>query len=139
MQFARDACPLSNARLQGQSELPVQLPDAKLVGRPQQRWKNGRAKRAKPQGVPPRGQYTDVKRNPLLVPDSIIIGGLDVKRVVAVVKVGIGGQTTRGVGVLPVLIEPIEFIGVTVFLWGGEVQRRKLKPKNRLIVAESHV
>ena len=37
MKFARDACALSDARLQRHVELMVQLPQPQLVGRPQQR------------------------------------------------------------------------------------------------------
>ena len=37
VKLARDACALADARIQRQVELTMQLPDAQLVGRPQQR------------------------------------------------------------------------------------------------------
>ena len=71
-----------------------------------------------------------MKRDSLLIPDSIIIRSLDTKRIVAGVKVGIRGKTARGIRVLPVSIEVIEFIGIAVFLRGGEVQRRELEAED---------
>ena len=73
MQFARDACSLSNARLQGQGELPVQLPDAKLVGRPQQRQKEKAAQHAEPVRIPPGGRDEDGQRHPFFVPYAVAV------------------------------------------------------------------
>ena len=80
-----------------------------------------------------------MERNPLLIPDPVIIGRVYAKGVAARVKIRIRRQTALGVGVLPLLIEPFEFVGVTVFLWGSEVQscKLKVKVKDRLVVAES--
>src|SRR5208337_473517 len=117
--------------------LPQQFSHPELIKSPEQCQESSRAEGAEPPGVPPRWQYPDMKRNPLLIPDSIIIGGLDAKRIVAGVEMRVRGKTTRGIGVLPVPIKPIEFIGVPVFLWGGEIQCRELEAKDRLTVAES--
>ena len=114
-----------------------QLPHPQFIYSPNHRQKCCNACHPKPVRFPPWRKNRKVKRNPLLIPNSIIIGGLDAKRIVAGVKMGIGGKTTRGIGVLPVSIELFQFIGIPVFLWGGVVQRRELEAKDRLVVAES--
>ena len=48
MELARNACALADARLDGHVEFPMQLPDAQLVGRPEQCQNTCRAEGAEP-------------------------------------------------------------------------------------------
>ncbi len=58
----------------------------------------------------------------LLVPDPVAIGSFDLKHVHARPQVGVSGRPPAGVGVIPLVLEVLEHIGVAVLVGGGEVK-----------------
>ena len=73
MQVPRDPCALAHARLQRHLELMMQLPDAQLVRRPEQRQKEARAESAKPIRLVIRRNDEEIQLGGAFVPDAVAI------------------------------------------------------------------
>ena len=137
MQLARDSRALVQPRLAGHVEFVLQLPDTELVGRPQQRQKNGRAKGAKPVGLPPGGRDENGQRHPFFIPYAIAVRSLHAKNIFTGIQIGVSSQALLAAHLVPARVKALELISITVLLGIRVAQRREFKGEDIVPVGES--
>lgn len=65
-------------------------------------------------------------RGPLLVPNPIVIGAFHAEDIITGRQIGIIDATLR-TSVDPILIQPLQHIGILVLLWNGVIQGREFE------------
>src|SRR5258708_10626555 len=73
VQFPGDSCAFIYARFQPNRELPLHLPNPKLIDGQQQKHKCGRADRSEPNRLVVCGKDGKIQRGSGLVPDAVVI------------------------------------------------------------------
>ena len=98
--------------------------------------KSGGVEKHSPTGSPPGWQHSNTKPRRLLIPHSVAIGCLHQKSVVPCRQVGVVRQSLRGIAVIPVGVESVQFPGEVVLFRTGEVQSRELYTDNIVAVSK---
>src|SRR5476649_1606039 len=109
---------------------------AHVIGRVGRAAGQQRGQAAEPPGFPERRLDGDVDGRRVVVPDAVLVGGLDAEHVVARIEVGVGGVALGGVGDDPVAVETLQLVGEAVALRRGVVQRREFEGEHRIRFAQ---
>src|SRR5258708_466606 len=109
VKFARDTCPLIDARFQPDRELPMQLLNTEPIHTPQQKQKTGRTGRTEPCRLVVSRKDGEIQRGSGLVPDAVVIACSHAEVVTAGTEIAIKGLAPRP-RFLPAGIVPLKHV-----------------------------
>jgi len=122
VQLARDARPLTHARIERHVELAAQVSYAQEVKRPQQCHERQHTERAEPVRLPVRGCDGEIERRAFLVPDAAVVARDDAEAVGAGIEIGVERLPTIA-RVLPVGIAAFQPVAEAILLGDDETER----------------